>query len=182
MRIISGKLGGRRFNPPVNKWPTRPTTDYAKEALFNILQNMVDFRSIKVLDLFGGTGSLTFEFVSRGCDDVTYVEKFPSCLKYVKKVSEEFKVIDNISIIRSDVFKYIASCREKYDLIFADPPYALPTLASLPEKVFGTEILSENGILILEHDQKHSFGKHSFFKETRSYGGVYFSFFSRSNL
>ena len=104
MRIIGGKFKGRRFNPPAKNWPTRPTTDYAKEGLFNILMNNVDFKTLKVLDLFGGTGNHSYEFISRGCTDVTYVDKFQGCISFVKKLSKELKIDDYIKIVKSDVF------------------------------------------------------------------------------
>ncbi|MCB0458370.1 MAG: RsmD family RNA methyltransferase, partial [Flavobacteriaceae bacterium] len=107
MRIVGGKFKSRRFNPPAKNWPTRPTTDFAKEGLFNILLNHWDFESIKVLDLFGGTGSHSYEFISRGCCDVTYVDKFPGCVAFVKKTAKELDIEKCIHIIKGDVFKFI---------------------------------------------------------------------------
>ena len=121
MRIIGGKFKGRRFNPPAKNWPTRPTTDFSKEGLFNILFNRFDLSEIKVLDLFGGTGSHSYEFISRGCCDVTYVDKFGGCVRFVQKMAEELEIEDCIRIVRADVFKFIASTNETYDYICAGP-------------------------------------------------------------
>src|SRR6187549_1859366 len=122
MRIISGKWGGRRISPPTNMPHTRPTTDIAKEGLFNILQNRMDFEGIKTLDLFGGTGCISYELASRGAADLTIVEKDNTMHDFIKKTSTEFK-IENFKLIKSDVFKYIDTCTEQYDFIFAGPPY-----------------------------------------------------------
>src|SRR5215211_6625093 len=131
MRIISGTLGGRRINPPANMPHTRPTTDIAKEGLFNILQNNLDFENIKTLDLFGGTGSITYELASRGAADVTVIEKDAAMHSFIKKTVEMLK-IENCKVIRMDVFLYLSSCIEQFDFIFAGPPYALGTIDELP--------------------------------------------------
>lgn len=177
MRIISGKFKGRRFSPPADNWPTRPTTDFAKEGLFNILNNNIDFEETKVLDLFGGTGNHSYEFVSRGCVDVTYVDKFPGCLAFARKMAAELKVEDNIKIVQMDVFKYIEFCKEKYDYIFAGPPYGMPALDTIPDKIFEHNLLAPKGWFVLEHNPNHSFDKHPNFMEMRMYGKTYFSFF-----
>src|SRR4028119_1058985 len=127
MRIISGFLGGRRINPPSNMPYTRPTTDIAKEGLFNILHNNLEFEDLKTLDLFGGTGSISYELASRGAADLTIVEKDSQMFNFIKKTAEDFK-IENLKLIKSDVFKYIESCTEQFDFIFAGPPYALATI------------------------------------------------------
>ncbi len=181
MRIISGDLGGRRFNPPITKWPTRPTTDIAKEGLFNILQNRIDFEETKVLDLFGGTGNLSFEFASRGSTDITYIDKYNPAIGYIKKMVVEFKIESSIKIIRSDVFKYLkSSVDHKYDLIFADPPYGLDKLSTIPELIFEKGLLNPDGILIIEHDASNDFKDVSGFTEKRKYGETIFSFFEAS--
>src|SRR3954468_8998225 len=134
MRIISGTLGGRRISPPTNMPHTRPTTDIAKEGLFNILQNRISFDGIKTLDLFGGTGSISYELASRGAADLTIVEKDPVMFAFIKKTSEELK-LKNFNVIRSEVFRFIDQCTQKFDFIFAGPPYALETIDELPRKI-----------------------------------------------
>ena len=124
MRIIGGKFKGRRFNPPAKNWPTRPTTDYAKEGLFNILMNRFNFSELKVLDLFGGTGNHSYEFISRGCKDVTYVDKFYGCVAFVKKTAKELDIEDSIRIVKGDVFKFVSATNEKYDYIILEAYYA----------------------------------------------------------
>ncbi len=177
MRIISGKFKGRRFHPPADKWPTRPTTDFAKEGLFNILENNFDFEKIRVLDLFGGTGSHSYEFISRGCQDVTYVDKFPACIKFVKDTSSELGIGDLLKITFSDVFKFIEKTTSTYDYIFAGPPYALPLIDAIPDLIFEKKMLNAGGWLVLEHNQNHQFSNHPFFLRQRNYGGTIFSFF-----
>lgn len=177
MRIIGGKFKGRRFNPPAKNWPTRPTTDFAREGLFNILQNQFDFENLKVLDLFGGTGSHSYEFISRGCRNVTYVDKFPGCVAFVRKTAQELGVTDYLHIVRGDVFKFIGHTSEKYDYIFAGPPYALPAIDTLPGLVFQHQLLRDNGWFVLEHNPKHSFKGQPHFTRERNYGKTLFSFF-----
>lgn len=177
MRIISGKLKGRRFHPPADKWPTRPTTDFAKEGLFNILQNRIDFEETKMLDLFGGTGSHSYEFLSRGCRDVTYVDQFYGCVKFVKKTADELAIADSLRVQKMDVFKFIAYTKETYDYIFAGPPYPLPQLATIPDLIFEHQLLNENGFFVVEHDQQNDFSEHTRFTELRKYAKTLFSFF-----
>ncbi|MFT4758736.1 MAG: 16S rRNA (guanine966-N2)-methyltransferase [Paraglaciecola sp.] len=177
MRIIGGEFKGRRFNPPAKNWPTRPTTDYAKEGLFNILYNNFNFEDLKVLDLFGGTGNHSYEFISRGCRDVTYVDKFGGCVNFVRKTSEELKIQDYLKIHRADVFKFIQRAHETYDYIFAGPPYPLPILDTIPDKIFEKGILNENGWFVMEHNPNHNFEKHPNFVQSRNYGTTIFSFF-----
>src|SRR3989337_2770600 len=144
MRIISGELGGRRFQPPASMPYTRPTTDIAKEGLFNILQNNLDFEELKTLDLFGGTGSISYELASRGVSDLTIVEKDTQMFNFIKKTAESFK-IENFKLVKSDVFKFIESCNEQYNFIFAGPPYALTTIDELPRLIFEKKLLTDNG-------------------------------------
>jgi 16S rRNA (guanine(966)-N(2))-methyltransferase RsmD len=177
MRIISGKFKGRRFNPPADDWPTRPTTDFAKEGLFNILNNNIDFEETKVLDLFGGTGNHSYEFISRGCVDVTYVDKFTGCLNFVRKMAKELKVENEMRIMQMDVFRFIEFSKEKYDYIFAGPPYGMPALDSIPDKIFEHGLLAEEGWFVLEHNPNHNFEKHPNFFDVRTYGKTHFSFF-----
>ncbi len=177
MRIIGGKFGSRRFNPPANNWPTRPTTDFAKEALYNILQHKISFEETKMLDLFGGTGNHCYEFLSRGSSDVTYVDSFGKCVAFVKKTAKELKVEDELKVLKSDVFRYIKSTEEQFDFIFADPPYHLKTLSQLPDLILDHGLLAEEGILVIEHDRQNSFEEHKRFVDVRKYGGCMFSFF-----
>jgi len=177
MRIIGGSLGGRRFNPPADKWPTRPTTDMAKEALFNILHNSIDFESIKALDLFGGSGSQSFELVSRGCQDVTYVERHYPCIRFVKNQLKAFEATNYVHVVKSDVFRFMKSRSEQYDYIFCDPPYALDRIAEIPNLVFDNNLLSQDGLLVIEHDRKNDFEGHPRFDRSRVYGSTIFSFF-----
>jgi len=177
MRIISGKFKGRRFSPPADNWPTRPTTDFAKEGLFNVLNNRLDFESLKVLDLFGGTGSHGYEFISRGCEDVTYVDKFGPAVNFVRKTAKELGIEDQITIVKSDVFKFIPMAGRKFDYIFAGPPYGLPTLDDIPNLIFEYHLLKEEGLFVLEHNPNHRFEDHPHFIEQRNYGTTIFSFF-----
>ena len=176
MRIISGDLGGRRFSPPTNMPFTRPTTDIAKEGLFNILQNNLDFEDLKTLDLFGGTGSISYELASRGATDLTVVEKDPQMFNFIKKTAEEFK-IENFKLIKSDVFQYIKSCNEQFDFIFAGPPYALTTIDELPHQIFEKKLLKEDGWFILEHTPRNDYKSFPYFKWERNYGTTIFSLF-----
>lgn len=174
MRIVSGSLGGRRFNPPANI-PARPTTDLAREGLFNILNNLVDFEDCVALELFGGTGGVSYELVSRGASAVTVVEQDATSVAFMKKTAAEFKIADALTIVRGDVFKFLDSNSRKYDLVFADPPYALGQMAQLPDLMLGC--LNEEGIAVLEHDGRNGFEKHESFLRSKNYGGTVFSFF-----
>ena len=177
MRIIGGKFRGRRFTPPAKGWPTRPTTDFAKEGLCNVLMNRIDFEETKALDLFGGSGNISYEFMSRGCTNMTYVDKFPACIRFVKETAHKLKVEDEIRIFRRDVFRFLAKVDEQYDLIFADAPYDLPKLDTIPNVVFEHNRLAENGLLVVEHDAQNDFEEHPRFLESRKYGSTIFSFF-----
>ena len=141
MRIIGGTFKGRRFNPPAKNWPTRPTTDFAKEGLFNIITNHFDFEDLKVLDLFGGTGNHSYEFISRGCTDVTYVDKFPGCVTFVKKTAETLGISEQIHILKMDVFTYIRRSSDQFDYIFAGPPYPLKNIPEIPDLIFQHNLL-----------------------------------------
>jgi len=176
MRIISGTLGGRRFNPPASMPYTRPTTDIAKEGLFNILQNNLEFDDLKTLDLFGGTGSISYELASRGVTDLTVVEKDVKMFDFIKNTSELLK-LNHVKIIKSDVFTFIEHCNEQFDFVFAGPPYALATLDEIPTKIFERKLLKENGWLVLEHTPRNNYEGMPFFKMQRNYGTTVFSFF-----
>ena len=177
MRIVGGDLKGRRFSPPAKKWPTRPTTDFSKEGLFNILQNRIYFDEVKVLDLFGGSGNHCYEFISRGCEDVTYVDKFGGAVAFVKKTVEELEISDHITIIKTDVFKFLRTVQHKYDYIFADPPYEMPIIDDIPDEIFKYNLLNESGLFVMEHNPNHDFKDHEHYTEQRKYGSTIFSFF-----
>lgn len=177
MRIISGRFKGRKFFPPAKNWPTRPTTDYAKEGLFNIISNNFDFESIRVLDLFGGTGNHSYEFISRGCNDVTYVDKFGGCIKFAKETSKALDIESKMKIIKADVFKFIPACHQQFDYIFAGPPYGLATLAQIPNLIFENNLLEKDGWFVLEHNPNYTFQGHPNYTEERNYGTTIFSIF-----
>ncbi len=181
MRIIAGEFRGRKFNPPANKWPTRPTTDFAKEGLYNILQNRIDFEEVTMLDLFGGTGNHCYEFVSRGCTDVTYVEKFKPCLAFVKEIATQLDINDKLTMVQSDVFKYLESTTKNFDIIFADPPYDMKNMLDLPNIILNKELLNRGGLLIIEHSKQTTFSSNPMHIEERTYGGCVFSFFSKQD-
>ena len=175
MRIISGIYGGRRLSPPKNI-TARPTTDFAKESLFNLLNNRLDFEGIDVLDLFAGTGGIGIECVSRGAREVTAVEIAHVQQNWIISCCRQLG-IKNLSVIRGDVFKFLSACRTKFDLIFADPPYALEELPTLPDVILERGILKEDGWLVIEHGKDTDFTSHPRHVETRTYGSVHFSFF-----
>jgi 16S rRNA (guanine966-N2)-methyltransferase len=181
MRIIGGDLGGRRINPPSKMPYTRPTTDIAKEGLFNILQNNLDLEDLKTLDLFGGTGSISYELASRGVADLTIVEKDSQMYEFIKKTAATLS-LENFKVIRADVFKYISQCTEKFDLIFAGPPYALQNIDDLPKLVFEKNLLKENGWFILEHTPRNHYENFPFFRTARNYGTTIFSIFENPPL
>ncbi len=182
MRIISGTHKGRKINPPQNL-PVRPTTDFAKEGLFNILNNQIDFEGLKVLDLFCGTGNITFEFASRGSNDITSVDDNYLCCEFVKKTISDFKMMQ-IKVIKSDVFSFLKKTANPYQLIFADPPYEMEPekFELIPDLVFSKNLLQPEGFLIIEHSAHTDFSKHSCFFEHRKYGNVNFSFFKNKAL
>lgn len=179
MRIIRGKYGRRRFDVPTNI-TARPTTDFARENIFNVLENMVDFEEEPVaLDLFAGTGAVSFELLSRGCSSVTSVEKAATQANFIRKVARELKAEDELRLVKGDVFRFLASARGSYDIIFADPPYDLPEFDQVPEKVLSSELLRPGGIFILEHSAKRSYDSLPWFEDHRAYGSVNFSIFRR---
>ncbi|MDR0364630.1 MAG: 16S rRNA (guanine(966)-N(2))-methyltransferase RsmD [Bacteroidales bacterium] len=177
MRIIRGIWKGRRINPPKNL-PVRPTTDIAKEALFNVLENSYDFEELKILDLFAGTGSISYEFASRGAQKVTAIEQNSRCIEFINKTKEALQ-IKSLQAIRYDVFLFAAKTAEKFDLIFADPPYDCDELATLPNLIFENDLLNEDGVFVLEHPIEYDFESHSNFFQHRKYGKVNFSFFKK---
>jgi 16S rRNA (guanine(966)-N(2))-methyltransferase RsmD len=176
MRIISGIHGGRRISPPAKMPYTRPTTDIAKEGLFNIIQNNLDIESLVVLDLFGGTGCISYELASRGAEDITIVEKDNHMYDFIKKTSLELN-FDNFKVVKSDVFKFIDSATKKYDFIFAGPPYALATIDELPKKIIEKKLLNPGGWFVLEHTPRNDYKKYAHYKTERNYGTTIFSIF-----
>ena len=179
MRIISGTHGGRKINPPSNMPYTRPTTDIAKEGLFNIIQNNLDIESLKTLDLFGGTGSISYELASRGAANLTIVEKDNNMYDFIKKTAAELK-FENFNVLKSDVFRFIETTQQQYDFIFAGPPYALATIDELPVKIFDKNILSPGGWFVLEHTPRNDYKKFAHYKTERNYGTTIFSIFVNS--
>ncbi len=179
MRIIGGRLKGKNINPPMG-YRARPTTDFAKEGLFNILNNEYEFEDLKVLDLFGGTGAIAFEFASRGASRVYCVEMVRENASFIKTEAGRLG-LGNVTMVRDNVFDFLPICREKFDIIFADPPYALEGLETLPDKVLEQDILHDDCYFILEHGDEHSFKDHPCFVKERSYGRVHFSFFKKGN-
>lgn len=175
MRVISGIYKHRRFDVP-RTFKARPTTDFAKESLFNVLSNRIDLEGATALDLFAGTGSISIELLSRGCDRVVSIEKDPDHYAFIKKVMETVKT-DKSLVVKGDVFKYLERCVEQFDFIFADPPYQLPELAEIPSLVLDRGILKPEGIFVLEHGSKNDFKDNPRFMFMREYGSVHFSFF-----
>ena len=176
MRIISGKFKGRRIFPPKNL-PVRPTTDMSKEALFNVLNNHFSFDSLKVLDLFSGTGNISYEFASRGSDNITSVDGDFGCVKFIKQIAEEYDF--NIAAIKSDVFKFLEKTSLQSNIIFADPPYNFTDeqFEKIPELIFKNNLLLDDGLLIVEHSKHTDLSKLENFSYSKSYGGNMFSFF-----
>lgn len=177
MRIIAGSLRGRRLNPPTTL-PVRPTTDMARESLFNILNNYVDYEESSVMDLFAGTGAVSLEFISRGAKEVTSIDINAQCTDFIKASAAQFNV-KNIHVVRSDVFELLKRAYKKFDIVFADPPYAIENLAQLPDLIFEHNILTEDGIFILEHPREYHFEDHPHFWQHRNYGKVNFTFFAQ---
>lgn len=177
MRIISGVLGGRKIHPPSKMPYTRPTTDIAKEGLFNILQTRIDFENAKTLDLFGGTGSISYELASRGASSLTIIEKDAAMHAFIKKNIATLN-IENVNVIKMDVFNFLSSCNEKYDFIFAGPPYALHTIDELPKMIVEKKLIAENGYFVLEHTPRNDYEQYDGFSFKRNYGTTVFSFFA----
>jgi 16S rRNA (guanine966-N2)-methyltransferase len=175
LRIIGGKYKGRRIEPPAN-FKARPTTDFAREGLFNILNNRIDFETVTVLDLFSGTGSISYEFASRGAASIYLVEKDMRHISGIKHIIRELG-LTNIKPVHIDVKAFLKTCSMKFDIVFADPPYDLSWLTNLPDLITTSGVIKEDGFLILEHPKSLSFKDHLVFFEHRNYGGVNFSFF-----
>jgi 16S rRNA (guanine966-N2)-methyltransferase len=176
MRIIGGSMGGRRINPPAKMPYTRPTTDVAKEGLFNIIENNLDVSSLHTLDLFGGTGSITYELASRGALACTIVEKDAAMYAFIKKTVETLQ-IPKVNVVRMDVFKFIEQCTSPFDFIFAGPPYALGNIDDLPNLIAEKKLLNPNGWFVLEHTPRNNYEKYPMFVSARNYGTTIFSIF-----
>ncbi len=176
MRIISGKFGGRKISPPSKMPYTRPTTDIAKEGLFNILQNRISFDGISTLDLFGGTGCISYELASRGADDLTIVEKDPIMQDFIKK-NIEMLGIENAKVLKMDIFNFINSCTTSFDFIFAGPPYALGSIDEIPKIIIEKKLIASEGLFVLEHTPRNNYEKFKGFQFVRNYGTTLFSFF-----
>ena len=175
MRIISGRYKGRRIEVP-SSFKARPTTDFAKENLFNILNNRIDWEDIVCLDLFGGTGSISFELISRGAPEVTCVEKDAVHYSFISKTKEALD-ITNLKTIKGDVFRFLETCDKKFDFIFADPPYDLRNFEDVPRLIIERGLIKEGGLFILEHSKDYDFSIYDIYTEKRTYGSVNFSFF-----
>ena len=178
MRIISGSLRGKAINPPAG-YQARPTTDFAKEGLFNILTGMIDFEETVFLDLFAGTGSISFEMASRGCSDIVAVEMNPANAAFISKTAASLG-IRCMQVVRHNVFDFLNICTKTFDVVFADPPYAIEGLDTLPAKVLGAGFLAPDGLFILEHGAEYDFAGHDGFVKEKKYGNVHFSFFKKS--
>ncbi|MBJ7883067.1 RsmD family RNA methyltransferase [Gelidibacter salicanalis] len=181
MRIISGQFKGRRITPP-KKLPVRPTTDMAKEALFNILNNTYYFDEISVLDLFAGTGSISYEFASRGTETITCVDEDAGCIKFINQTAEDFEM--DIKTVKSDVFKFLEKAKLQATVIFADPPYgfSIELFSKIPELVFKNDLLEADGVLIVEHAKQMDLSELPYFSYSKNYGSSLFSYFERPAL
>ncbi|MFY9116614.1 MAG: RsmD family RNA methyltransferase [Bacteroidales bacterium] len=179
MRIISGVLKGRILTPPKN-FSAHPTTDFAKEGLFNILENTINLGTAKVLDLFSGSGNIAFECISRGCTSVHCVEMNPAHTRFIDATAKAFGVSSHLRVVRNNVFDFLKICTQKFHFVFADPPYDLPGLEDLPSKILQADILEENGLLVVEHPAAYTFVRIPGFQKTKKYGHVHFSFFAVS--
>jgi 16S rRNA (guanine(966)-N(2))-methyltransferase RsmD len=176
MRIVGGSLKGRRIAVP-NNFPSRPTTDFAKEGLFNVLEHQIDLGDLNVLDLCSGTGNISLEFISRGVDKVVSVDNNSNCLRFIQKNAETLLVSNRIKTVKSDILNYLKQSSEEFDIIFADPPFAFQDYKLIIDYVFEKKMLTDNGIFILEHGKQKSFQDELNFSFFRNYGNVTFSFF-----
>lgn len=175
MRIVSGNLKSRRIDPP-NNLPVRPTTDMAKEALFNILNNQYYIEDLDVLDLFSGTGNIAYEFFSRESHNITCVEQNSKCVSFINETKAKFEM-NNLNVVQSDCFSFLKTTNSKFHVIFADPPYDMPNYEDVIDLVFSRELLLEDGILIMEHSKTTNLSQNKYFDKKKKYGGVNFSFF-----
>lgn len=179
MRIIRGMYGRRRFDVPGNI-TARPTTDFARENIFNVLENLIDFEGKTALDLFAGTGAITFEFLSRGCSSVTAVEKAATQYGFIRRVAQQLDCTERLTLIRGDALKFVQTSERKFDIIFADPPYTLPDFDKIPGLILQSRLLTPDTLFIMEHSKAYDFSRLPHFKEHRAYGSVNFSIFDLS--
>jgi len=177
VRIISGNYRGKKITAP-SGLPVRPTTDYAKTGLFNILSARYNLKQLKIADLFSGTGSLTYEFISRGCREVTAVDRDAGCIRFIRKMLEELHAPETISAIRGDALEWLKATGDKFDLIVADPPFTETPAGAITEMVFSRSILRNGGLLIIEHATGNDLSSLTGYRESRKYGAVTFSFFA----
>lgn len=175
MRIIRGKYGRRRFDVPTNI-SARPTTDFARENIFNVIENLIDLEGATALDLFAGTGAISFEFLSRECASVTTVEKSHTQYNFIRKVKDMLGV-KNMTLVKGDVFRFIETSEQKYDVIFADPPYDLPGFGEIPGKILASKMLKPGTLFVMEHSKAYDFSSLPYFHQHRTYGSVNFSLF-----
>jgi 16S rRNA (guanine966-N2)-methyltransferase len=180
VRIISGILKARRFTAPKN-FPSRPTTDFAKEGLFNMLEHQMSLFDLDILDLCAGTGNISFEFLSREAGNVTAVDSNDRCVAFIRKTAAEFGIADHMQTIRADIQQFVARTERRYDLIFADPPYKYEGYVALVQKIQERELLNEHGTLIVEHGKETNLSHLAGYQYSRNYGNVHFSFFKRSS-
>ncbi|MGP1378452.1 MAG: 16S rRNA (guanine(966)-N(2))-methyltransferase RsmD [Prevotella veroralis] len=178
MRIITGKYKGRHFDIP-RTFKARPTTDFAKENIFNVINAYLDWEETVALDLFAGTGSISLELLSRGCKEVVSVEKDRDHARFISQCMEKIGADEHV-LIKGDVFRFIKSCHQQFDFIFADPPYALPELPTIPDLIFSQDLLAPDGLFVFEHGKHNDFSSHPHFVEHRSYGSVNFTLFKAS--
>jgi 16S rRNA (guanine(966)-N(2))-methyltransferase RsmD len=176
MRIIGGEMGGRKIAPPSKMPYTRPTTDVAKEGLFNVIENNLDITELKTLDLFGGTGSISYELASRGARELVIVEKDAAMYEFIRRTATTL-ALKNLTAIRSDVFRFIDQCSDKFDFIFAGPPYALNSIDELPVKIFQKQLLNTGGWFVLEHTPRNNYEAFPEYSTQRNYGTTVFSIF-----
>lgn len=178
VRIISGSYKGRRLHPPASL-PVRPTTDFAKEGLFNILNRMIDYEEVRALDLFAGTGAISFEFYSRGVQSVTAVDIERHCVTFINETADHFGM-KGLKAMRANYLVFLKRSIEKFDVIFADPPYDMPGIAGFPALACASDVLNDGGLLVLEHSDRYDFKNDPNFLETRNYGRVHFTFFRKA--
>jgi len=180
MRIISGKFGGRKFQPPREMPHTRPTTDIAKQGLFNMLNSRMSLDGISTLDLFGGTGAISYELASRGADSLVVVEKDPIMHAFIQKNMQTLGVT-NCQVLRLDIFMYLRTCTQQFDFIFAGPPYALGAIDEIPRIIVHQKLIAAGGFFVLEHTPRNNYETFDGFSFARNYGTTVFSFFEAVN-
>jgi 16S rRNA (guanine966-N2)-methyltransferase len=178
MRIISGEFRGRRINPPKNL-PVRPTTDFAKEGIFNVLNHLVDYFETDVADLFAGTGNMSFEFISRGCPTVTSVDIEQRCVTFIGENARRLGM-DGLQAVRSNVYVFLKHPFRKFDLVFADPPYDMPGISEFPGFIMDSGVLKEDGLLVMEHSERYDFSADTAYLQSRAYGKVHFTIFKKN--